>query len=159
MSELATTYPAGLTATVDWQLSDDLRTRVLRIDSSVEGLGDLELELAVTGNGVLAHRVAPDGPSQVEMGWGSNAELDYLSAAFATVIVARSRLAAGATRAIDVLHIGTEDLLPSTLSLELRAFDETSLEILVPSTDHRARLFVGESGMLLDYEGLLRLEC
>jgi hypothetical protein len=156
-SSLASTFPAELTASIDWRLDRDLRTRLLRIESTVDGMR-LNLELAVTGNGLLAHRSAPDGPTQVEMGWGPGVELDYLSAAFPAVMAARSRLGVGDRRRADVVHIGTEDLLPGILALELSALDAATIEVLVPATGHRATLSIGQAGALLGYEGLFRLD-
>jgi hypothetical protein len=117
-----------------------------------------ELEVAVTGNGVLMHRAAPEGPAQVELGWGPDAEFDYLSAAFTAVIVARSGLPAGGTRTLTAVQISAEDLEPMLVTQEWRATDETTFECLTRQTGHRAAVVVGAAGEVRSYEGLLELE-
>jgi hypothetical protein len=112
-THIETWWPDEITSTVDWDLDGKLVTRLLHIVSSERVTGETELEVTVTGNGLLAHRRGPDGPTQVELGWGPNAELDYISAAFPTVMLARSGLAPGASRKVDAVQIGTLDLVPT----------------------------------------------
>jgi hypothetical protein len=119
-TRIQTAWPEDIAATVDWDLDRDLVTRLLHIVSREHFAGEAELELTVTGNGLLAHRQAQDGPTQVELGWGPTAELDYISAAFPTVMLARSGLAPGATRHVDAVQIGTVDLVPTIVAQVLR---------------------------------------
>ena len=161
-SALATAYPVKLTATVDWELDSTLTTRRLLIRSR-NGWGDeCELELTVTGNGLLAHRIAPDGPTQVELGWGPNAELDFISAAFPTVMAARSGLQPGRSRRVDTVYIGAEDLLPEVVARELTATegDDGAGHLLSRALEsgHTVALAIDPSGALRSYEGLLRLD-
>jgi hypothetical protein len=160
-SRLTTGYPTDVDATVDWELDPSLTTRLLVIHS-VNGLGeDTELELTVTGNGLLAHRAGSDGPTQVELGWGPNAELDYLSAAFATVMVARSALSPGRSRRIECVTIGIEDLVPEIVVRELTALESADGALTVANraveTGHSTTLAVDPSGALRDYAGVFRL--
>jgi hypothetical protein len=156
-SVLDTSYPTAIKSVVAWELTPDLVTRVLRIDSTVRREA-YELEVAVTGNGVLMHRVAPEGPSQVELGWGPDAEFDYLSAAFTAVTVARSGLTTGRTRVLTAVQISAEDLEPMLVTQEWTAVDATAFECLTRQTGHRARVAVGAAGEVQAYEGLLVLE-
>jgi hypothetical protein len=119
-TRIHTAWPEDIIASVDWDLDGDLVTRFLHIVSRERFAGEAELELTVTGNGLLAHRRAQDGPTQVELGWGPNAELDYVSAAFPTVMLARSGLEPGAARHVDAVQIGTVDLDPTIVALRLR---------------------------------------
>src|ERR1700730_10712366 len=80
-SRVETSWPEAVVATVDWELDEWLVTRVLHIHSRERFSGECELELTISGNGLLAHRAALEGPTQVELGWGPAAELDYISAA------------------------------------------------------------------------------
>jgi hypothetical protein len=161
-SAIATEYPVPVEAGVDWELDAGLVTRRLLIQSR-NGWGDSsELELTVTGNGLLAHRVSADGPTQVELGWGPDAELDYLSAAFAAVMAATTTIAAAETRHIDTVSIGVEDLLPEVVARELTLLpgDGESRRLLnrVVETGREVELVLDPSGALRSYEGLLRLE-
>jgi hypothetical protein len=181
-TRIETTWPEDIVATVDWDLDRDLVTRLLHIVSRERFAGEAELELTVTGNGLLAHRQAQDGPTQVELGWGPNAELDYISAAFPTVMLARSGLASGVTRRVDAVQIGTVDLVPTIVAQVLRgvptgdprgtppmaqgtgqaapeAGTETArqVECVVIETGHLATATATAEGVLLGYTGLLRL--
>jgi hypothetical protein len=161
-SELTTDYPITVDATVDWELDPSLATRLLVIHSR-SGLGEeSELELTVTGNGLLAHRAGGDGPTQVELGWGPNAELDYLSAAFAAVMVARSSLSPGQSRRIECVTIGIEDLVPEIVTRELTALESAEgTNVLVNraiETGHSTTLEIDPSGALRSYAGVLRLD-
>jgi hypothetical protein len=160
-------WPEDIVATVEWDLDGDLVTRLLRIVSLERFSGESELELTVTGNGLLAHRRAPDGPTQVELGWGPNAELEYISAAFPTVMLARSGLEPGADRQVDAVHIGTIDLVPTVVTLLLRGLPDTPsaparlatrrVEVISVETGHHATAAATAEGVLLSYTGLLRL--
>jgi hypothetical protein len=170
-STLTTTYPATVEVELDWQLDRGLVTRLLYIHSRDSWGEEYELEVAVTGNGLLAHRRAPDGPTQVELGWGPNAELDYISAAFAVVIMARSfpgngvghgLHSAGAERAIDAVEFGVEDLVPGVVARRLRRIDPegpdgVAARSVTVATGHAATIEVAHSGALVRYEGLLEL--
>lgn len=160
-STLTSEYPARLTATVDWELDAQLTTRLLVIHSR-DGWGrDHELELTVTGNGLLAHRVAPDGPTQVELGWGPAATLDYLSAAFSTVMLARAGLGPGESALLDAVQLGIEDLVPEIVPREIRRLDDEDgarYVSTVIATGHSAVLALDPSGALRSYAGLLRLD-
>jgi hypothetical protein len=171
-TRIQTAWPENIVATVDWDLDRDLVTRLLHIVSRERFTGESELELTVTGNGLLAHRTAPDGPTQVELGWGPNAELDYISAAFPTVMLARSGLEPGATRHVDAVQIGTVDLVPIIVAQLLRAVAsddpdaavpaagaETAqrVECLIIETGHLATATATATGVLVGYAGLLRL--
>ncbi len=122
-SELEATWPEQITATIDWELDQALLTRLLRINSRERYTGAHELELTITGNGLLAHRVAPDGPTQVELGWGPHAELDHISAAFATVMMERMDVAPGETREVDAVQLGTADLVPTIIPVVVRGLE------------------------------------
>jgi len=164
-------FPEALSATVDWRLDANLVTRLLHVTSRDRWGGEYDLELAVGGNGLLAHRAGPDGPTLVELGWGPRAELDYISAAFPLVMAARARLTAGATRRVDAVQIVTEDLEPRVVAMDLGLEDEAAAMDLpgaivrpgrryrlgIPATGHSACFWIGPSGALLGYEGLLRL--
>src|SRR2546421_10405290 len=67
-TRIQTAWPEEIVASVDWDLDRDLVTRLLHIVSRERFAGDAELELTVTGNGLLAHRQAQDGPTQGEVG-------------------------------------------------------------------------------------------
>lgn len=170
-SHIQATWPEEVVATVDWELDQMMSTRVLRVHSRERFSGDHELELTVTGNGLLAHRDAPDGPTQVELGWGPKAELDYISAAFPAVMLARSALAPGEVRQVDAVQIGTLDLIPTIIPQRLRGLPLESksaprrldhaaaalVECVVIDTGHVAQISIAASGALLRYSGLLRL--
>jgi hypothetical protein len=171
-STLTTTYPAAVEVELDWRLDGALVTRLLNIHSRDSWGEEYELEVAVTGNGLLAHRRAPDGPTQVELGWGPDAELDYISAAFAVVIMARSFSAdavepgvdaAGAERVIDAVEFAVEDLVPAVVARRLRRVDPSgrvavSARSITVATGHVATIEVAQSGALVRYEGLLEVE-
>jgi hypothetical protein len=169
-SRIETSWPEEIVASLDWELDESMLTRLLRVASRERFTGDHELELSVGGNGLLAHRQAPDGPTQVELGWGPSAELDYLSAAFPAVMVARANLDLGATRAIDAVQLGTADLVPTIISLRLRrlapgdvaagpaAAATCYVECTVVDTGHAAVISTAASGALVAYSGLLRLD-
>jgi hypothetical protein len=149
-------------ATLEWHLEAGLATRILYLSSS-DGFGnDYELELAVTGNGILAHRTGPDGPTQVELGWGPEAELDHLSAAFSAVLVARSGFDSRAERVAETVVIGTEDLVPRPARHAYRLLPGGSgtrrIEHRSLSTGHTAVMEARIDGPLVGYAGLLRLE-
>jgi hypothetical protein len=148
-----------------------LLTRVLRIHSQERFSGYHELELTVGGNGLLAHRSAPDGPTQVELGWGPAAELDYISAAFPAVMLARTGPIPGQLRHVDAVQVATVDLIPAVVPERLRGlalgdgnmppgFDLPALvvECTVIATGHVARISAAASGALLSYSGLLTLD-
>jgi hypothetical protein len=162
VSRLETEFPAALRVDLDWELDARLVTRRLLIQSRSGWGEEYEIELTVTGNGLLAHRVAPDGPTQVELGWGPEVELDHLSAAFATVMAARSALEVGHRRRLDTVYLAPEDLLPGVVARELlRLPDEAGATVLLNravDTGHEVRLELHPSGALRGYEGLLRLE-
>jgi hypothetical protein len=166
-SRIATGAPLGIRAELTWQLDGNLITRLLHI-SSRDALDDeYELELSVTGNGLLAHRRGPDGPSQVELGWGSDWELDYVSAAFTAVLLARSDFAHAPERRVRAVHIGVEDLEPTMLAqvytaevIAGSAPDDIGLVLrcLTPSTGYRATITTNARGEVLSYENLFLLE-
>jgi hypothetical protein len=178
-SQIETSWPEEVVASLDWELDESMLTRLLHVVSREAFTGEHELELTVGGNGLLAHRDAPDGPTQVELGWGPGAELDYLSAAFPAVMVARSNLAVGASRIIDAVQLGTADLVPTIISERLRRLvpDEAAavarpdqeaatdpgtavtsdIECTVLDTGHVAVISTAASGALVAYSGLLRL--
>jgi hypothetical protein len=170
-SHLQTTWPEEVVVTLDWELDEALVTRVLHIHSQERFSGEHELELTVSGNGLLAHRLAPDGPTQVELGWGPTAELDYISAAFPAVMLARQAIASGVVRDIEAVQLGTADLIPVVVRQRLRGLllERDSLppgldqqaaavvECLVIDTGHVARIWTAASGALVSYSGLLNL--
>jgi hypothetical protein len=161
-SRLQTHYPVALATSLDWELDARLVTRRLLLQSRTGWGDECELELTVTGNGLLAHRVAPDGPTQVELGWGPQAELDHLSAAFPMVMAARTELVAGESRHLETIYIGADDLLLQVVPRELTAVpgESGTLDLLsrAVETGHAVRLSLDPSGALRSYEGLLRLE-
>jgi hypothetical protein len=162
-STLRTVYPSTVEAELQWQLDSGLATRLLYIHSR-DGWGEeFELEATVTGNGLLAHRAAPDGPTQVELGWGPNAELDYLSAACAEVIMARSFGGEARERRVDAVEFAVEDLVPAIvarryLRLEAPFGGGTIASCLTEETGHQALVEVSAGGALVRYAGLLTLE-
>lgn len=162
-STLRTVYPAAVEVELQWQLDPALATRLLYIHS-LDGWGqEFELEATVTGNGLLAHRAAPDGPTQVELGWGPDAELDYVSAAFASVIMARSFSGEARERRVDAVEFGVEDLVPAVVArryhlLEAPVGGGTIARCLTEETGHQALVEVGAGGALVRYEGVLELE-
>ena len=109
----------------------------------------------------------------MELGWGPNAELDYISAAFPAVMLARSNLAIGARRVIDAVQLGTADLVPTVLAQHLRRVGPEAVTGVVPNdpdavaiayvectsvdTGHVAIISTAASGALVAYSGLLRL--
>jgi hypothetical protein len=174
-SGVRTSWPEEVVASLDWELDTSMVTRRLEIWSRERFGGDHRLELTISGNGLLAHREAPDGPTQVELGWGPQAELDYISAAFPAVMLARSGLATGQVRQVEVVQIGTLDLVPVIVPQRLLGLplkdDELSgkdlrhgveeaaarVECRVAATGHVALITTAPSGALLGYSGLLRL--
>jgi hypothetical protein len=170
-SRIQTSWPDEVVATVDWELDEWLVTRVLHIHSRERFSGECVLELTVSGNGLLAHRDAPEGPTQVELGWGPAAELDYISAAFPAVMLARAGLAPGEVRHIDAVQLDTVDLIPVVVSQRLRGLPlepesfpaglaqppAAVVECLVIDTGHVARIATAASGALLGYSGVLNL--
>jgi hypothetical protein len=162
-TSLQTSYPAPVEAQVHWQLDRHLTTRLLYIHSR-DGWGEeYELEATVTGNGLLAHRAAPDGPTQVELGWGPAAELDYISAAFPAVIMARSFSGGARARRVDAVEFGVEDLVPSIVERRYQLLDGAAgagvtARCVSEPTGRAALVEVSVAGALLGYEGLLALE-
>ncbi|MHB8508270.1 MAG: hypothetical protein ACYDGR_06430 [Candidatus Dormibacteria bacterium] len=155
-SVLHTDRPSALRAELEWHLLEDLTTRILYITSE-SSLGEhRDLELAVSGNGLLCHRVAPDGPTQVELGWGPSVELDYLSAAFPTILAARSRR--GDRPHAAVVLVTAEDLLPEPQEHSYRWSGPDCLVLDVAATGYRAEIALEPSGMLRTYGDLLRLD-
>lgn len=162
-ASLQTSYPAPVEVQVHWQLDRRLITRLLYIHSR-DGWGEeYELEATVTGNGLLAHRAAPHGPTQVELGWGPAAELDYISAAFPAVILARSFSNGARRRRVDAVEFGVEDLVPTIVERHYQRQDGAGGDGVTAScvsghTGHAALVEVSAGGALLRYEGLLTLE-
>jgi hypothetical protein len=170
-SRISAGAPLGIRAELTWQLDRNLITRLLHISSRDALEDEYELELSVTGNGVLAHRRGPDGPSQLELGWGPDAELDYVSAAFTEVLVARSSFQHAPERRVRAVHIGVEDLEltmldqvytvePTVEPIPGPASDDAGLVLrcLTPSTGHRSKITTNARGEVLSYENLLLLE-
>ncbi|MFN2466168.1 MAG: hypothetical protein ABR598_07890, partial [Candidatus Dormibacteria bacterium] len=162
-STLRTTYPAALEVEIQWRLDATLVTRLLYVHSVDAWDDEYELEATVTGNGMLAHRVAPDGPTQIELGWGPNAEFDFLSAAFAVVMMARSFDGGAQERAVDAVELGVEDLVPVVIGrrYELLSGDRAEgfrARCTTPVTGHATTIEVAPSGALLGYAGLLALD-
>src|SRR5258708_9920724 len=144
-SELKTTWPEEIATRIDWELDRRLVSRLLRIHSHERFSGDHELELTVTGNGLLAHRVAPDGPTQVELGWGPRAELDHLSAAFSTVVVEPLDLIPGKPLAIDAVQLGTADLVPVVVPVVVSAPAAGGIDWTVGSTRQSTRIATAQA--------------
>ena len=157
-SELEAAWPEEITASVDWELDGRLVTRLLRINSHERFAGDHELELTISGNGLLAHRAAPDGPTQVELGWGPQAELDHLSAAFATVVVERLDLAPGSSAQVDAVQLGTADLVPTIVPVVVSAEAATAIDWTVVATGHSTRITTAMGGAIASYGDLLALD-
>jgi hypothetical protein len=147
---------------LDWHLDEDLQTRLLHI-ASRDRWGVLhELEAAVTGNGMLAHRIGPDGPSQVELGWGPDAEFNHLSAAFSEVILMRSARRDASTRVVSAVILTTDELEPVVARQRYRLLGESpdgvrEYECLTLDSGRRDVLRVSPAGVLLEYRGLLQL--
>jgi len=162
-SRLELTTPESLTCDIEWHLEADLSTHVLYMAGTDHWGDEYTLEAAITGNGLLASRTGPDGPTQVEMGWGPNVELDHLSACFTTVLLGRWDAAAQPSRKVTTVYIGAEDLVPEPLDQRYRvtARDEatatTRIERLAPSTGSTAMITVIDGGVVRGYEGLFRL--
>lgn len=162
-TSLETMYPATFEVQVQWDLDAALATRLLYIHSR-DGWGDeYEVEATITGNGLLAHRSAPDGPTQVELGWGPAAELDYISAAFPAVIMARSFAEGAWARRVDAVEFGVEDLVPTIVERHYQVQDRpvgggVSARCVTGETGHAALVEISAGGALLRYEGLLALE-
>ena len=160
-SHLELTLPDALTCDIEWHLEADLGTHVIYI-STIDHWGqEFYLEAAVTGNGFIASREGADGPTQVEMGWGPDVELDHLSACFTTVLLARWDLGVRPHRAVTSVYIAAEDLLPEPLEQEYRVLEHspsiTRVERLVPGTGSRAEIAVLPGGVVDRYEGLFQL--
>lgn len=162
MSRLEIATPEGLTTDIEWHLEADLSTHLLYIATTNHWGEELTLELAVTGNGLLASRTGPDGPTQVEMGWGPRVELDHLSAAFTTVFLARWLPYGGAAGDVATVYIGAEDLEPEALLQQYRVVTAeatvTTVERSSPDTGSRALITALPGGVVGGYEGLFRLE-
>ncbi|HEY8740559.1 MAG TPA: hypothetical protein VIN56_08205, partial [Candidatus Dormibacteraeota bacterium] len=161
-SSLRTTYPAAVEVELQWQLDADLVTRLLYIHSRDAWGEEYEIEATVTGNGMLAHRSAPGGPTQVELGWGPAVEFDYISAAFPAVIMARTFSSGATVRGVDAVELGVEDLVPVVVVRSYRRAsgqsDGITARCVTAATGHVALIEVAPSGMLRRYEGLLELE-
>ena len=160
-SHLSLTLPEAVTCDVEWHLEPDLSTHVIYI-SSVDHWGqEFYLEAAVTGNGLIASRAGADGPTQVEMGWGPDVELDHVSACFTTVLLARWDLAARPNRRVTSAYIPVEDLLPEVLEQEWRVAnrddDGATIVRTVPATGSVAEIRVNAGGVVTAYSGLFRL--
>ncbi|GAC1334207.1 MAG: hypothetical protein NVSMB17_15590 [Candidatus Dormibacteria bacterium] len=162
-SQLALTSPAAVTCEIEWHLKPDLSTHVLYMTATDRWGDEYTLEAAVTGNGLLASRTGPDGPTQVEMGWGPGVELDHLSAAFTAVMVGRWDVGAMDRREVTSVYIGAEDLLPEPLQQHYRVVDRdpargvTRLERVSPTTGSSALIGILDGGVVRDYEGLFEL--
>ena len=162
-SRLELSLPESLTCDIEWHLEVDLATHILYMASTDHWGDDYTLEAAVTGNGLLASRTGPDGPTQVEMGWGPAVELDHLSASFTTVLLARWDKTAQPRREITTVYIGADDLVPEPLDQRYRvvardqAGPTTRVERVTPSTGGTALITVLDSGMVQGYERLFRL--
>ena len=169
-SRIRFTDPAAISCSLVWELDGNLRTRMLLITGTNGSGEEYELELALTGNGVLAHRRAPDGPTQIEMGWCPDAELDFISAAFTSVLVARSDFSHAAQRKVTVVLIASTDLIPVVVEEEYRLLGPTEwrtatgvqpareLEVHVAASGHRARLLVLDDGIVAQQQGVLELD-
>lgn len=157
-TEVAAGAPWDLTARVTWHLGDRLETRVLAI-ATRNGFGEgHEVELAFTGNGVLAHRRGPDGPSQIELGWGPRAEVDYLSAVFSEVTLRRLAARHVVEEDVECLSIDAETLEPVVVTRRYRRLADSAWACEVAATSHHARLMQDGAGVLVEYEGLFRLD-
>jgi hypothetical protein len=155
-SQLRTRFPVEIAARLEWELDAGLQTRLLVIASD-DGFGaHRELELTVTGNGMLAHRTGPDGPSQVELGWGPRVELDFISAAFPIVTMARQGAAVAGVD-LSTVYIGLEDLEPVVVERRWSPVRPGVITVSTPATGHIATLTLRADGLLEDYSGLLRL--
>ena len=151
---VSTQRPIEVAVEVDWLLAPDLSTRLLYI-SSQDGYGDRrELEIAVTGNGALCHRTAPDGPTQLELGWGPLVEVDFISAAFPTVLLARSPK--GVERSLRAVLVDVEDLLPHPQEQRYRWVGETAVVLTLPETGKVIPITLDSDGFVNEYGDLLR---
>lgn len=161
-TSLKTSYPAPVEVQVQWDLDRALVTRLLYIHSRDGWAEEYEVEVTVTGNGLLAHRAGPDGPTQVELGWGPAAELDYISAAFPAVIMARSFSDGTRARRVDAVEFGVEDLVPAIVERRYQRQDApgggVTARCVTGETGHAALVEVSAAGALLRYQGLLALE-
>ena len=160
-SHLEMALPDALTSDIEWHLEEDLSTHVIYISTTDHWGQEYYLEAAVTGNGFIASREGADGPTQVEMGWGPDVELDHVSACFTTVLLARWDVASTPRRQVTSVYIPAEDLLPEPLDQEYRVIDRsaslTRVERLVPATGSRAEISVVPGGLVQRYEGLFSL--
>lgn len=161
-SHLQLTLPEALTCDIEWHLEPDLATHVIYISTVDHWAQEYYLEAAVTGNGLIASRKGPDGPTQVEMGWGPDVELDHLSACFTTVLLARWDLSSRPRRTITSAYIPVEDLMPEALEQEYGVLEHsdaiTRVERVVPATGSRAEIAVLPGGVVQRYEGLFELD-
>lgn len=163
VSRLELTGPDALTCDIEWHLEDDLSTHVLYMAGTDHWGEEFTLEAAVTGNGLLASRTGPDGPTQVEMGWGPDVELDHISACFTTVLLARWDTATVPRRELTTVYIAAEDLVPEPLDQVYRvtardpATTVTTIERVAPVTGSSAMIRLGQGGVVLGYEGLFRI--
>lgn len=160
-SRLELTLPDALTCDIEWHLEPDLATHVIYITTVDHWGQEYYLEAAVTGNGLIASREGPDGPTQVEMGWGPDVELDHVSACFTTVLLARWGRGALPRRAVTSAYIPVEDLRPEPLEQEYRVLEDSAsirrVERLVPGTGSRAEITVLPGGVVKRYAGLFQL--
>ncbi|HEV3232403.1 MAG TPA: putative glycolipid-binding domain-containing protein [Candidatus Dormibacteraeota bacterium] len=160
-SRLELTRPLPLATDLEWHLEPDLATRILYLSTRNAWGEEHRLELAITGNGVLASREAPDGPSQVEMGWGPEVELDHLGAAFTTILLARWDFAARPARRIRTVFIGAEDLVPEPLEHDYRVFADAegivTVERAAAIAGRAATIRVAPGGVALSYSGLFEV--
>jgi hypothetical protein len=152
-----------LTCDLEWHLEPDLSTHVIYLRATNSWGEEHILEAAVTGNGLIASRSGPEGPTQVEMGWGPEVELDHLSAAFTAVLVERWRRSGAEERDLDVVYLG-DDLVPEPLRQHYRALQRgPGGEILtaqrtVVATGARAVVRILEGGVVASYAGLFSLD-
>jgi hypothetical protein len=160
-SHLELTLPDALASDIEWHLEPDLSTHVIYMSATDHWGQEYYLEAAVTGNGLIASRQGAEGPTQVEMGWGPDIELDHISACFATVLLARWDSEVRPRRQVTSVYIPADDLLPEPLQQEYRVVERsaavTLVERLVPATGSRAEIAVGPGGIVQHYAGLFRL--
>jgi hypothetical protein len=148
---------------LEWRLDAELNPRVLNISSRNQWGAVHELEAAVTGNGMLAHRSGPDGPSQVELGWGLEAAFNHLSAAFSEVILARAARVGAPLTTISAVTVTSDELELVVVSQRYRllgtgADGGREYSCLTIDSGREDRLRVSAEGVLLEYSGLLQLE-
>jgi hypothetical protein len=162
-SRLDLSLPVVLACDIEWHLEQDLSTHVLYMAATDAWGDDYTLELAVTGNGLLGSRGGPDGPTQVEMGWGRDVELDHVSAAFTTILLARWNMAAHPRRDVTSVYIRAEDLVPEPLEQRYvvvsrdPAAATTRVQRIAPGTGSSTLVTVLDGGIVAAYEGLFRV--